>query len=335
VESTVVAFSDPFLIEKISFFYYFLHTERETKEHSLNCGAVEYTCTVDLSHILSFHANCILSASQPIYIALYCISIAIVQLHLAIASSPALRAYQNTLVSLLSFLDGHKYHKDTLFLQDHLSAITAENILKWMNLKAFGSINPGPDANPTGCRSSTILFWKKSISFFIPNKHHPWDSLLCRGNPTRLREILLDLVKYIKKKEVWRQGVPSQARRPLNLTEFRSVYQALKTEGNSPLAKFGIPAQMCFQFHLIARIDCVCQLQRSNLKSHERFTLQALKVKFNWSKNVLEEQDAPWQTVLGSIDSTFCVLLNLSLWLEILCRRHSISKPTLLYFHCG
>jgi hypothetical protein len=131
-----------------------------------------------------------------------------------------------------------------------------------------------------------------------------------------LREIL-DLVKYVKKKEVRRQGVPSQARWPLTLGEFRSVYQVLKTEGGSPLAKFGIPAQMAFQFHLITRINCVCQLQRSNLKAHERFPLQALKLKFNWSKNILEERDAPWQTILGLIDSTFCVLLNLSLWLKL------------------
>jgi hypothetical protein len=71
-----------------------------------------------------------------------------------------------------------------------------------MNYKTFGTPFPSPDANPTGCRSSTILFWKKSISFNIPNKHHPWDSLMERGNPTRSREVP-DLIKYIKKKEVW------------------------------------------------------------------------------------------------------------------------------------
>jgi hypothetical protein len=60
-----------------------------------------------------------------------------------------------------------------------------------------------------------------------------------------LREVL-DLIKYIKKKEVWQHGVPSQARRPLTLAKFRSIYQALKTEGDSPLAKFRIPAQMVF-----------------------------------------------------------------------------------------
>jgi hypothetical protein len=154
----------------------------------------------------------------------------------------------------------------------------------------------------------------------MPNKHHPWDSLLCRGNPMRSREIP-DLIKFVKKKEVWRQGVASQARRPLALGEFQSVFQALKAQGEGTLVKNGVPAQMAFQFHLITRIDCVCKLQRSNLKAHDRFPLQSLKVKFNWSKKVLEEQDALWQTILGSIDPVFCVLLNLSLWLELTSRR--------------
>jgi hypothetical protein len=126
------------------------------------------------SHVLSFHANCILSASQPIKLHQN-------QLHLTtctMSSLPPQRSYQNTLVSLLSFLDGQKYHKNTVFPPEWLAAISAEDLLRWMNYKTFGTPFPGPDANPTGCRSSTILFWKKSISFFIPNKHHPWDSLM-------------------------------------------------------------------------------------------------------------------------------------------------------------
>jgi hypothetical protein len=77
---------------------------------------------------------------------------------LSMASVPPQRSYQNTLVSLLSFLDRQQYHKDTVFPPAWLAAITAEDLLQWMNLKTFGTTFPGPDANPTGCRSSTILF---------------------------------------------------------------------------------------------------------------------------------------------------------------------------------
>jgi hypothetical protein len=48
-------------------------------------------------------------------------------------------------------------------------------------------------------------------------------------------------------------------------------------------------------------------------------------VKFNRSKNVLEKRDAPWQTILGSLDLSFCVLLNLLLWLELSSQRFSPS----------
>jgi hypothetical protein len=43
METTLVAYSDAFLIEKRNFVYYFLYTEKETKERSLHRGAVEYT----------------------------------------------------------------------------------------------------------------------------------------------------------------------------------------------------------------------------------------------------------------------------------------------------
>jgi hypothetical protein len=135
------------------------------------------------SHILSFHANKCISA----YILHYIVSqLQIASLAMASSPPPPLWSYQNTLVSLLSFLDGHKYHKDMVFAEDRLAAISADDILRWMNFKTFGTPFPDPDANPTGCHLSTILFWKKSISF-IPNKHHLWESLLCRGNPNKIK----------------------------------------------------------------------------------------------------------------------------------------------------
>jgi hypothetical protein len=196
VESTVVAFSDTFLLEKANFCTIF--SMKKTPKNVPS--TVEYTCTADLSH--SFKFSCKLQFKCISAYILHYIASRQLQLQLYLPwRLPPQRSYQNTLVSLVSFLDGQKYHKNTVFAEDQLAAITADDILRWMNLKAFGTPFPGPDANLTGCRSSTILFWKKSLSFFMPNKHHPRDSLVCRGNPTQSREVL-DLVKYIKKKEV-------------------------------------------------------------------------------------------------------------------------------------
>jgi hypothetical protein len=59
-----------------------------------------------------------------------------------------------------------------------------------------------------------------------------------------------------------------------------------------------------------------CGLLNDNLKAHMRFPNQALSVKLAWTKNCLEERDAPWQTMLGA-NHYFCVLINVGLWLEV------------------
>jgi hypothetical protein len=110
--------------------------------------------------------------------------------------------------------------------------------------------------------------------------------------------------------------VASQARRLITGTEFRRVIQILKEDGISLFWKYGIPALMCFQFHMISRIDDSTQGILEHLKPHDNFPF-LLKTKLNWSKNVLEERNAPWQTVLPSMDPTYCVYINLALWLEL------------------
>ena len=69
------------------------------------------------------------------------------------------------------------------------------------------------------------------------------------------------------------------------------------------------------QFHLIARIDNTMHIQMENIKRSATFSY-LLQIRLNWSKNVHEERDAPWQLMLPSINSVYCVYLNLALWLE-------------------
>ena len=106
-----------------------------------------------------------------------------------------------------------------------------------------------------------------------------------------------------------------------------------------------MPALINFQFHLIARIDDATQARTvpddnfpsslmlmldlprrscsptsqvilENLCVHVSFP-NALKTRLNWSKNVNDERDAPWQVVLGSMDPVLCVILSLGLWLKM------------------
>ena len=58
-------------------------------------------------------------------------------------------------------------------------------------------------------------------------------------------------------------------------------------------------------------------MMAANLQYNDRFPQYGLKVRLVWSKNVNDERDAPWQTIFGSVATTFCVLINVGIWLEL------------------
>eukprot|EP00957_Ditylum_brightwellii_P184204 14030648-Ditylum_brightwellii.AAC.2 len=70
-----------------------------------------------------------------------------------------------------------------------------------------------------------------------------------------------------------------------------------------------------FQFHMIARLDDTCHVKREHLKHSFQFPF-ALLVQICWSKNIKGEQDVPDQIILGAMDTHYCVLLALSVYLE-------------------
>ena len=72
---------------------------------------------------------------------------------------------------------------------------------------------------------------------------------------------------------------------------------------------------MKFQYNLIAHIDDAANFETNNREPNEEFPF-ALLCQMCWSKNVLEECDAPDQNLLGAMDTNFCILLALSIYLE-------------------
>ena len=226
-------------------------------------------------------------------------------------------AYKATLRRCLSYIDGIEYAKDHEFTHERLAQIKPAHLMRWFNHKTFDTEDPPPDANPTHARSSSLKNWKKQLSYFMPNKHHPWNEILESGNPTRSQDILM-LIKYVKKKEVRKQGVLSSARRPFEEQEFRNLLKLARNDhGTNIISRQGIPALLTFQFAMIGRIDDSTQWQKVHFKAHNQFPEIAARARLNWSKNVQEERDAPWQILLGSMDPDFCVLLNTALWLEV------------------
>ena len=89
---------------------------------------------------------------------------------------------KDVLAKFMSFRDGQNYASNAVFTQEQLIAITALELKRWMQLKAYGTPDPDDDANQTQGRSSSLEFYKKAISFFIPRRLSPWDPITNKGN---------------------------------------------------------------------------------------------------------------------------------------------------------
>lgn len=240
-----------------------------------------------------------------------------------------LTKYKCILASFMSFLHNHpvggEYHRDHVHAMEVLAAITPNDVLRYMNLKTFGTTEPAGDANPISARANSLAMDKKAISYFMPNRDM-WSVTRTEGNPTR-SALVNGLIKRVKKKEARKQGVDSQTRRPMLGQEFVVMHDLLnrnvlsagqRGEGAHDVfwKRYGISAMVNFQFHLIARVDDSTQLVLEHIRVHDAFP-NALKTRLNWSKNVDDERDAPWQIVLGSLNPVYCVLCSLALWLEL------------------
>ena len=109
--------------------------------------------------------------------------------------------YHATLIRFMTFTNGIAYAKDHQFVQDELAPLTPDDVARWMCQKAYGTPEPEPDANPTKARSTSLMYWKKAISSYMPNCLMPWNAISGQGNPTRSIEVNT-LIKKVKKKEV-------------------------------------------------------------------------------------------------------------------------------------
>ena len=236
-----------------------------------------------------------------------------------------IKSYRMVLNAFMSFRDGVLYTNTHLFSDDALLETTPEQLVKYFCLKVYGVAEPTPEMRPTQGRSNSILFAKKAISYFMPNKLETWSIRAKSGNPTR-SVLVNNLVKAIKKMEVRRQGAPSQARRALLAAEYESIIRILRNS-TDPTHKYLCPAFHMFQFNLIARVDDTAHLKKENIRTHPEFPF-ALLTRMCWSKNVHEERDAPDQIVFGAMNPLYCCLLSLGIHFETWFSSPQGSTPT-------
>ena len=93
------------------------------------------------------------------------------------------------------------------------------------------------------------------------------------------------------------------------------VIDSFKVKG-SMMDQHRHAAMVTFQIHLVGHGDNFSKVLKNNLHWSSQFK-DLLTVRLAWLKNVYEERDCPNQMVLGSRNSKFCVLLNLSLFFTV------------------
>jgi hypothetical protein len=107
--------------------------------------------------------------------------------------------YKRSLVSVMCFVHGVDYRRDRQYTKGELRALTPDGIVRWMNLKTFGIPDTPIDANPMFAHSNTLVFWRKAISFFMPDCLALWVSGCSKGNPTWSIDVN-NLIRRFKKK---------------------------------------------------------------------------------------------------------------------------------------
>ena len=131
--------------------------------------------------------------------------------------------YKSILVRLISYLDNVQYSKETVFEKERLAQLKPDDLMRFFNWKIFGSETPTAEEKMRPqLRSTCLEFWKKAISYYMPNRLMQWNEIAEVGNPTRCLAIN-DLIKSMKKSEVKNLGIKSTTRRAMTDQEFTKI----------------------------------------------------------------------------------------------------------------
>ena len=224
-------------------------------------------------------------------------------------------SYASELRHFMRYTNKLNYPKDWVFSVEELLPITPELIYAYMAFKAFGKEDPSPNDNPQRGMSNSLLAIKKKLSYFMVNRIPSWDPTHQTGNPTKSTQ-LNDLIAFVKKKETRGQGKNSRSDRAFEHSEFKQVLDECHASIEADFdRKYRFPTMMKFMFHFIARGDDAAHVFKSSLVPSIQYPW-LLTCKLRWSKNVRETRECPRQILLGSMNTDYCLMLSLSVFLE-------------------
>jgi hypothetical protein len=95
-------------------------------------------------------------------------------------SNAYIQAGASTLFGLLGTYSGAANYTQTDLLD-----VVPEDLVSYLNLKAYGRTDPTDECLPTHARSNTLKASKKMLSAFMPRQMIPWDDIRRAGIPTR------------------------------------------------------------------------------------------------------------------------------------------------------
>ena len=174
--------------------------------------------------------------------------------------------YKPYLVRFISFKHGRVYDVNQDFSNIELDSFTPQQLVRYMRLKGYGTPDPPPHANPTEGRAPTLLFIKKIISFFMPNRLVVCNELANPpvGNPTKSVP-MNNLIKSVKRQEARKQGKPSQARKPFEAHEYKTLIEILDNLDDKESSCL-TSAIYRFQSAIVGRIDECAKVESSNIR---------------------------------------------------------------------
>ncbi|KAJ0402414.1 hypothetical protein ATCC90586_000012 [Pythium insidiosum] len=173
-------------------------------------------------------------------------------------------AYTSKWLAFMCFRQGVPFNAQAVFTAEDAAAVTPEDIVRFLNMKAYKKEAPGPDDRPTHARASTLEFYKKAISAFMPRRMAVWDDVRREGNPTRSTQVN-DLIKAVRKAEEARRGVevtePSGGAVMRELVRMNAQLNNMKRRLEEINA--GVTSEM---LHLRSDVNHKLELMHSSLK---------------------------------------------------------------------
>eukprot|EP00957_Ditylum_brightwellii_P026554 2008141-Ditylum_brightwellii.AAC.1 len=85
-----------------------------------------------------------------------------------------------------------------------------------------------PDINPPEGRSTSLKYYKKGISFYMPNRKMQWNEITKVGNPIKSEDVN-DLIQAVIAKEYRKQGKPSRADHGFELPGMEQTFSILQS----------------------------------------------------------------------------------------------------------